>query len=97
MAEEEKKRTELLTVLVENVMLSKDTGYPEKQGFVLYTAPCSSAMAQALANQLKMVGKSYRIVTLDGKPGYRVVEQWLRPGFVPDDEQLVPRQVKNDE
>ena len=74
---------ELHTVLVENYMLDKETGLPINCGFVLYTAPTTPAMAKSLAEQVKMVNKSYRIMTGDGQG--RIVDQWLRKGFVPDD------------
>jgi len=73
------------TVLVENYMLDKDTGLPVKCGFVFYSAPTSPTMAQSLAAQLRMCGKSYRIVTKDNKPGAEIIEQWWRKDFVPDD------------
>lgn len=85
MNEDKKKRTEKHTVMAENYHLDHETGLPCKCGFVLYTAPCLPAMAQSLAQQLKMVGKSYRIVTKDGQPGFKIVDQWLRDGFKPDD------------
>ena len=80
-----KKRQDLHTVLAENYQLDKETGLPCKFGWVLYSAPCLPAMAKSLAEQLKMVNKSYRIVTKDNKPGRVIIDEWLREGFMPDD------------
>lgn len=79
-----KTRTEKVTVLVENTLLSKETGYPEKMGFILYSAPTDERMAKALAESLKRCCKSYRIMTDDGKGV--LIDQWLRNGFVPTEE-----------
>lgn len=78
-----KKRGTLYTVLAENVMLNKETGYPCKFGFVLYSSPCIPSMAKALASQIRMCNRSYRIMEKDGKG--KIVEQWWRKGFIPDD------------
>jgi len=80
-----KKRQELHTVLCENYQINKFTGEACKFGWILYSAPCLPAMAKSLAEQLKMVNKSYRIVTKDNKKGSVIVEQWFRSGFIPSD------------
>lgn len=91
MNEQAKKREELHTVLCENYQLDKETGLPCKFGWVLYSAPCLPAMAKSLAAQLKMVNKSYRIVTKDNKKGSIILEEWLREGFIPDDKPVKER------
>jgi len=86
-----KKREELYTVLAECVMLSHETGLPEKQTWILHSAPCRLEMARSIAQSVRMVNKSYRIVTKDWKKGSVVIDEWLRPGFCPDDKQLTER------
>jgi hypothetical protein len=86
-----KKRSDLHTVLCENYQIDKDTGLACKCGFILYSAPCTPAMAKSLAEQLKAVNKSFRIVTKDNKKGSIIVDQWLREGFIPDDIKLQER------
>jgi len=80
-----RKREELVTVLVENVMLNKETGFVEKSVFVYHSAPTSIGFARAYAQDLQRCGKSWRIVTKDNKPGSKVLAQWLRSNFIPDD------------
>lgn len=78
-----KAKSNLVTVMAENVMLNHETGYPEKQGFVLYSAPTNLLMAKSLAENLKRCNKSFRIVEEDGKG--KIVDFWYREGFKPDD------------
>ena len=67
------------------LMLSKETGFPEKQGFIYHSAPTTAGFAKAYAEDLKRCNRSYRIVTNDGKQPFKIIEQWLRSDFIPDD------------
>ena len=80
-----KKREELVTVMVENYQIDKETGAGCKFGFIYHSAPTTLAFARAYAVDLQRCGKSWRIVTKDNKPGSKVVAQWLRSNFIPDD------------
>lgn len=79
-----KKRSTLVTVLVENIMLNKTTGFPEKQGWIYHSAPTTLGFAKAYAADLRRCNKSYRIVTKDNKEGSVIIDEWLRQGFIPD-------------
>ena len=80
-------KRQLLTVMVENYDLDKETGVAINKRFCLYSSPTDPAMARSLAENLRRVGKSFRIMTDDGKG--KIVAQWLRDGFVPDDKREV--------
>lgn len=84
-----RKREEKYTVLVENTMLNKETGFVEKSSFVYHSAPTSLGFAKAYAEDLQRCGKSWRIVTKDNKVGSKIIAQWLRKDFIPDDQRGV--------
>lgn len=68
--------------MIENTIKDRDGNIVKRQ-FIWYSAPTTPAMAAALAENLRRAGASFRIMTEDGAG--IVVDQWLRPGFVPDD------------
>lgn len=82
------KRTSY-TVQCERNLTDRD-GKLIKRQFIQYSAPTSLTMARALAEHLRRINQSWRIVTDDGRPSKKgrvnIIEFWHRENLEPDEE-----------